>query len=247
MNDLTGKFAIITGGANGIGAATARCFAVEGASGIIIADLDYAGATRTINEIKNRTNCKCKFVKTNIGERKNIERLFKKTLDTFKGLDILVNCAGISNKMTIEEIDEKQWDNVMSINLKGTYLCSREALKIMKNQRSGKIINVSSISGRIGGIAAGIDYCTSKGGIITLTKTLAKYAGSYNINVNAIAPGYIETEMAKLFNHFNSEEVPLKRIGKPEDVANVIVFLASEKSSYVTGETIDINGGLFMT
>jgi 3-oxoacyl-[acyl-carrier protein] reductase len=246
MNDLVGKFAIVTGASNGIGAATAHYFAKEGASGIIIADIDYDGAKETISKIKDETNCRCEFVETNLGIRKDIENLFKKTINIFKHLDILVNCAGISNRLTIEEIDEKQWDKVLSINLKGTFLCSREALMIMKKQQSGKIVNVSSISGRIGGIATGVDYSTSKGGIITLTKSLAKIAGPYNINVNAIAPGFIETNMAKLFNHFNIEEVPLRRIGKPEDVANLIVFLASEKSCYITGMTIDINGGLFM-
>ena len=246
MNEILGKIAIITGASGGIGAATAFNFAREGAGGIVIADLDSENAKVTINNIIKETNCRCEFIKTNIGKKDDIENLFNRTIGLFSCLDILVNCAGICNKLTIEEIDQKQWENVLSVNLTGTYLCSREALKIMKKQFSGKIVNVSSISGRMGGIAAGIDYCTTKGGIITLTKSLAKIAGPYHINVNAVAPGFINTEMAKLFTHFDPETVPLRRLGQPEDVAYLITFLSSEKSSYITGITIDINGGLYM-
>jgi 3-oxoacyl-[acyl-carrier protein] reductase len=116
----------------------------------------------------------------------------------------------------------------------------------MKKQQSGKIVNISSISGRVGGIATGIDYATSKGGIIALTMSFAKAAGPYDINVNAVAPGFIDTEMTRDFTHFNPETVPLRRSGKPEDVADVITFLASDKSRYITGVTIDVNGGMFM-
>lgn len=246
MKEMLEKIAIVTGAAGGIGAATAINFAHEGAAGVVIADLDFEKAKSTINNINNKSNCKCEFIKTNIGKKDDIENLFNKTLNLFSRLDVLVNCAGITNKLTIEEINQSQWDHVLSINLTGTYLCSREAFKIMKKQRSGKIVNVSSISGRIGGIAAGIDYCTSKGGIIALIKSMAKIAGPYNININAIAPGLINTEMAKIFSHFDPESVLLKRLGQPEDVAYLITFLSSEKSSYITGITIDINGGLFM-
>ncbi len=204
-------------------------------------------ASAAVDRIYEEAGLRCEFVKTNIGSSSDIEQLFDRTLSVFPQLDILVNCAGICTTMSVEEIDGNQWDKVLSINLRGTYLCSREALKRMKAQRNGKIVNVSSISGRIGGIATGIDYCTSKGGIITLTMSLAKIGGPFNINVNAVAPGFIDTEMTKNFTHFNPEAVPLRRIGKPEDVADVIVFLASERSRYITGETIDVNGGVYMT
>jgi 3-oxoacyl-[acyl-carrier protein] reductase len=246
MDELKGKFAIITGSAGGIGASTALMFANEGAEGIIIADIDDKRAKVIIDKIRKETNTKCEFIKTDISKKKNIENLFDKNLILFPRLDILVNCAGICTTFSIKEIDQKQWDKVLSINLRGTYLCCREAFRIMEEQRSGKVINISSISGRVGGIATGIDYCTSKGGIISLTMSLAKIAGPYNINVNAVAPGFIDTEMTKDFTHFNIETVPLRRIGKPEDVANVITFLASEKSRYITGETININGGVYM-
>ena len=246
MNELKDKYAIITGASGDIGAATAFAFAREGASGIIIADIDRKRAETVVNEIVGETGIKCEFVETNIGKSEDIKKLFKTCIDYFARLDILVNCAGICNTLQIEEIDELQWDRLMSINLRGTYLCCREAFSIMKKQQSGKIVNISSISGRVGGIATGIDYATSKGGIIALTMSFAKAAGPYDINVNAVAPGFIDTEMTRDFTHFNPETVPLRRSGKPEDVADVITFLASDKSRYITGVTIDVNGGMFM-
>jgi len=246
MNELKDKYAIITGASGGIGAATAFAFAREGASGIIIADVDRKRAESVVNEIVGETGIKCEFVETNIGNSEDIKKLLTTCIDYFGRLDILVNCAGICNTFQIEEIDELQWDRLMSINLRGTYLCCREAFSIMKKQQSGKIVNISSISGRVGGIATGIDYATSKGGIIALTMSFAKAAGPYGINVNAVAPGFIDTEMTRDFTHFNPETVPLRRSGKPEDVADVITFLASDKSRYITGVTIDVNGGMFM-
>ena len=246
MNELKDKYAIITGASGGIGAATAFAFAREGASGIIIADIDRKRAESVVNEIVGETGIKCEFVETNIGKSEDVKKLFKTCIDYFARLDILVNCAGICNTFQIEEIDELQWDRLMSINLRGTYLCCREAFSIMKKQQSGKIVNISSISGRVGGIATGIDYATSKGGIIALTMSFAKAAGPYDINVNAVAPGFIDTEMTRDFTHFNPETVPLGRSGKPEDVADVIAFLASDKSRYITGVTIDVNGGMYM-
>ncbi|MCL4417294.1 MAG: SDR family oxidoreductase [Actinobacteria bacterium] len=246
MNELKDKYAVITGASGGIGAATAVAFAMEGARGIIITDVDREGAEKVVNKIISEIGTRCEFIEANIGESKDIKKLFKTCIDYFGRLDILVNCAGICNNFKIEEIDESQWDKLMSINLRGTYLCCRGAFEIMKKQQSGKIINVSSISGRIGGIATGIDYATSKGGIITLTMSFAKAAGPYGINVNAVAPGFIDTEMTRDFTHFDSEIVPLRRSGKPEDVADVITFLAGNKSRYITGVTIDVNGGMFM-
>jgi Dehydrogenases with different specificities (related to short-chain alcohol dehydrogenases) len=246
MNEIKGKYAIITGGAGGIGASTAETFASEGAAGIVIADINGNKAYDTCGKIESDTGCKCVPIKTDVSLSSDIKSLFDEALDEFGTVDILVNCAGICPVGSIEEISEDKWDQVMDINLRGTYLCSREALFIMKKKRYGKIVNLSSISGRIGGIATGINYAASKGGILTLTMSLAKAAGPYNINVNCVAPGFIDTEMTKDFTHFKVETVPMARIGKPDDVADVILFLASDRSRYVTGVTIDINGGVFM-
>ena len=246
MFELKDKYAIITGASGDIGAATALAFAREGAGGIIIADIDRKRAEGAAGAITGETGVRCEFVETNIGNTEDIKKLFKKSLDYFGRLDILVNCAGICDTFQIEEIDEKQWDKLMSINLRGTYLCCREAYEIMKKQGSGKIVNISSVSGRVGGFTTGIDYATSKGAIITMTMSFAKVAGPFGINVNAVAPGFIDTEMTKAFTYFNPETIPLRRAGKPEDVADVITFLASDKSRYITGVTLDVNGGQYM-
>ncbi len=246
MKDLKGKVAIVTGSAGGIGEATAFAIAKEEAEGVIVSDLNSDRGNEVAEMIRKETKAKCEFIKTDISDITDIKNLFDKTLKLFGRIDILVNCAGICDTFPIEEIDEKQWDKMLKVNLRGTYLCCREALILMKKAKYGKIVNVTSISGQIGGIATGIDYCTSKGGIITLTMSLAKIGGPYNINVNAVSPGFVDTEMTKEFTHFNPESVPLRRIGKPEDVADVIVFLASEKSRYVTGAIINVNGGVFM-
>jgi 3-oxoacyl-[acyl-carrier protein] reductase len=246
MFELKDKYAIITGASGGIGAATALAFAREGAGGIIIADIDRKRAESAAVAITGETGVRCEFVDANIGNSEDIKKLFKTVINLFGRLDILVNCAGICNTFQIEEIDEKKWDRLMSINLRGTYLCCREAYAIMKKQNSGKIVNVSSVSGRVGGFTTGIDYATSKGAIITLTMSFAKAAGPYGINVNAVAPGFIDTEMTKDFTYFNPETLPLRRAGKPEDVADVITFLASDKSRYITGVTLDVNGGQYM-
>jgi len=247
MNLLKGKVAIVTGSAGGIGEATALAIAKEGAEAVVVADINPERGASVASEIREKTGIKSEFIKVDISKASEISNLFKETIRLFKKLDILVNCAGICDTYSLEEIDEKQWDKVLSINLRGTYLCSREAIFIMKKAKYGKIINITSISGQIGGIATGIDYCASKGGIIALTMSLAKIGGPYNINVNAVSPGYINTEMTKDFTHFIPETVPLRRIGDPEDVADVITFLSSDKSRYITGAVINVNGGVYMS
>jgi 3-oxoacyl-[acyl-carrier protein] reductase len=246
MKELKGKVAIVTGSAGGIGEATAFAVAREDAEAVIIADLNVDRGNEVAEKIRKETGAKCEFIKTDISDSEEIRSLFKKIFDRFGRIDILINCAGICDTLPIEEIDEKQWDKMLSINLRGTYLCCREALILMKKMKYGKIVNVTSISGQIGGIATGIDYCTSKGGIITLTMSLAKIGGPYNITVNAVSPGFIDTEMTREFTHFDPETVPLRRIGRPDEVADVIIFLASDKSRYVTGTIINVNGGVFM-
>jgi 3-oxoacyl-[acyl-carrier protein] reductase len=240
------KYAVITGAAGGIGKATAFSLASNGIQGMVLSDINSSEIKETCLEITLKTGCRCIPATTDISSSKSIELLFEIAIKEFETIHVFVNCAGICPVATIEDIGEAEWDNVLAINLKGAYLCSREALRIMKPQKYGKIINVSSIAGRIGGIATGINYSTSKGALISMTMTMAKAAGPYNINVNNVAPGFINTNMTKNFTHFNTDTIPLRRIGTPEDVANVIQFLASDKSSYITGSTIDINGGVYM-
>jgi NAD(P)-dependent dehydrogenase (short-subunit alcohol dehydrogenase family) len=247
MNELRGKIAIITGAAGGIGAATALAFAAEGAAAILVADLNEAAGSALVKKVMAVSSCACRFVKTDVGDPRDIAELFRILKADFSRLDILVNCAGVCPVVPPEDITAEGWDRVMAINLRGTFLCCREALGIMKGQRAGAIVNVSSISGRIGGIATGVDYAASKGAIIALTMSFAKAGGPHGINVNAVAPGFIRTDMTKDFTHFDPAAVPLRRIGEPDDVADVIAFLASRKARYITGQTIDINGGVYMS
>jgi len=246
MPAFTGKIALITGGAGGIGSETARLFAEMGAKGIVIADYNRAQGEEVAASIERETGAKCLFVQVDIGKGADIDRLFEEIQAQFGELHALVNCAGVCPVISIDDVDEKEWHRVMDINLTGAYLCCRRAFQMMREQKYGKIVNVSSISGRIGAIATGINYASSKGGMMAMTMTLAKNAGPLGINVNAVAPGYIDTEMTRGFSHFDPQTVPMRRIGKPRDVAEVIAFLCEDRSSYITGVTLDINGGVFM-
>ena len=174
MDELHDKVAILTGAAGGIGGATALAFAREGARGVVIADVNEDSARAFLQRIPQEIADVFRFVRTDVGSPQDIDELFRRTLSEFSRLDVLVNCAGICPVAPPEDISVAQWDKVMSINLRGTFLSCRAALGIMKKQRSGAIVNVSSISGRIGGIAAGVDYSASKGAIIALTMSLAK-------------------------------------------------------------------------
>jgi 3-oxoacyl-[acyl-carrier protein] reductase len=247
VNELTGKVAVVTGAGGGIGAAAARAFAREGAAGVVIADMNEQAAHDAAASMREGTSCRFEVVQTDVGDPASIARLFQHTKDLFGRLDALVNCAGICTQSSLEETSVAQWDRVMAVNLRGTFLCSREALRLMRERRSGTIVNVSSISGRIGGIATGMDYCASKGAIITLTMSLAKAAAPHGIIVNAVAPGFVNTGMTKGFTHFDPKSVPLGRIGEPEDVADVIVFLSSAGARYITGEIVNVNGGVYMS
>ena len=247
MNEMKDKVAVVTGAGGGIGAATARAFAREGARGVVIADMNEDAARAAAEAMRGESTCRFEVVKTDVSDPESIARLFRKTAEAFGGLDALVNCAGICTVSSLDELPVAQWDRVMAINLRGTFLCSREALALMKARHSGSIVNVSSISGRIGGIATGMDYCASKGGIITLTMSLAKAAAPFGVIVNAVAPGFVNTGMTKGFTHFDPKSVPLGRIGEPEDVADVIVFLSSRGARYITGEIVNVNGGVYMS
>lgn len=247
MFDFKDKTVLIIGAAGDIGTAVTKELAGGGAKELIISDINYEKVKKVAITVEAEHMCRCTVVKTDLSVSDDIKALFNVVKSKSNTLDIFINCAGVCPVATFEEIDENEWDRVMAINLKGAYLCTREALFLMKPKKYGKIINVSSISGRIGAIATGINYASSKGAIIAMTKTLAKVVGPFNININAIAPGFIDTEMTKGFKHFDPMTVPLRRIGTPNDVASVVAFLASDCSSYITGCTIDINGGVYMT
>jgi 3-oxoacyl-[acyl-carrier protein] reductase len=247
MRLLEGKIAVVTGSAKGIGAQTALALAQHGASGIAVADVMEEAGRETCRRIEAETGARCLFVRTDVSNREDVDGLFDAALRQWGTVDILYNCAGIVTTNTLEQSDEAAWDRVMDINLKGTFLCSRRAYGIMKDKRSGRIINTASISGRIGGIASGVEYIASKGGVIALTKGLAKKAAQYGITVNAVSPGFVLTDMAKNFSHFDPASVPLGYIAGPAEIADVVVFLASDLSRYMTGCTLDVTGGVYMS
>jgi len=232
MRRFEDKIAVVTGSAGGIGFATASAFAREGAVAVII-DLfqDAVGFA------------------ANVTDTTSVETVISEILSEYKRIDILVNNAGITRDNLIMRMSESDWDDVLSVNLKGAFVCTQKACRSMLKQREGVIINIASVIG-ISGNAGQANYAASKGGVIALTKSAAKEFASRNIRVNAVAPGFIQTEMTSklpetVVNNY-LESIPLKRGGTAADVANLCIFLASEDASYITGQTINIDGGLIM-
>jgi len=243
--DLTGKIALITGAASGIGRQCARTLSASGAT-IVAVDINIEGAEVTIAGMSSAIAVKC-----NLGEPEAVVALKQQVIDELGGVDILVNCAGIiSYRKGLRAVTVDEWDLVLDVNLRGTFLLCREFIEVMKERRGGKIVNFSSLAARVGGIDVGVHYAASKAGLLGFTRTLAKEGGPYGITVNAVSPGFIATEPVKKQIGDREEEyastVPLGRLGEPEDVANVVLFLTSSLSDYVTGIVLDINGGLYM-
>jgi len=234
---LKDKIAIVTGGGQGIGRAICLALAKEGCD-LVIGDINIQTAEKVAEEIRSLQQ-KSLAIKVDVSDSKQVNQMVKNTLKEFGKIDILVNNAGIAYQGTIEDMEEKDWDKVINVNLKGTFLCSKAVIKSMKRQRLGKIINMASFSGKIGGLTVGANYAASKAGIICFTKSLAMELAPYNVNVNAVSPAFIDTTMSTTF-----PKIPIGRKGLPEDVANAVVFLASEDASYITAEILDVDGGM---
>lgn len=241
------KVAIVTGSARGIGKAIALKLARDGYH-VVISDILEEAAKETAKEIE-ALGVKSLVVVADVSKAEDAQRLIDETVQAFGQLDVLVNNAGITRDNLAIRMSEAEWDSVLNINLKGTFLCSQAAAKVMMKKRSGRIVNIASVSGILG-TAGQANYASSKAGVIALTKAFARELGARNITVNAIAPGYIATEMTEKLPENVKEEylkqIPLKRAGTPEDVANVVAFLASDAAAYVTGTTIIVSGGLVM-
>ena len=244
---LKDKVALITGGARGIGQAIAMTFAREGAD-IVIADVNLEIAQKTALEIEGLGR-KALALEMDVTSYEKVEEGLNKILDKMGKVDILVNNAGITKDNLLLRMSPADWDAVINVNLRGTFNCIKAVSRPMVKQRSGRIISIASIIGLMGNPGQA-NYAASKAGIIALTKTVAKELASRNINATAVAPGFIQTEMtAKLPEDIKKkmlEAIPLAKLGTPQDVANVCLFLASDESSYITGQVITIDGGMVM-
>lgn len=244
---LEGKIALVTGGARGIGREIALLFANQGAD-VAICDVNIETATATQKEIESLGRRALSF-QTDVTVLKEVENMMNIVLDNFKHLDILVNNAGITRDNLLLRMSEEDWDKVIAVNLKGVFNCMKAASRSMLKQRSGKIVNIASIIGIMGN-AGQANYAASKGGIISLTKSIAKEFASRNICVNAVAPGFIQTSMTDKLTQEQREamlaNIPLNRLGVPSDVARACSFLASSDSDYITGQTIVVDGGMSM-
>ena len=245
---LKNNIAIVTGAARGIGKAIALRFAREGAV-VVVNDLDLEKAQELVREVQSQEK-QALAVRADVSNEKEVEEMVSKVYSKFRRIDILVNNAGIIKRGSTENHSYEDWDRVVAVNLRGTYNCSRAVIPIMKKQRCGKIVNISSVAGKVGDIASAPSYGSSKGGINTLTKSLARELAGYGICVNAVAPHAIETEMSSEWPDEKRKEIiaqiPLRRLGRPEEVAAAVLFLASDEASFITGEILDVNGGYLM-
>lgn len=244
---LAGKVAFVTGGSRGIGKLTALTFAREGAD-VAVVNTNEPELIKVSEEIQ-QLGRKAIGIKVDVTNSAEVDVAVKKVLDTFGKIDILVNNAGITRDSLILRMKEEDWDKVLQVNLKGVFNCTKAIIRSMMKQQSGKIINIASVVG-ISGNVGQANYSAAKAGIIGLTKTTAREVATRGITVNAVAPGFIDTDMTKnlpqdVKEKINSQ-IPLGRFGRPDDVANAILFLASPLSDYITGEVIRVDGGMIM-
>jgi len=245
---MKGHTAVFTGSSRGIGRTTAEEFAKRGVN-IVIVDIDEERAKQSAEEIKSQFGVETLGLKADVSNAEDVKTLFEESLKKFGKIEILVNNAGITKDNLLIRMKDEEWDAVLNINLKGAFLCSREAIKGMSKIKYGRIINIASVVAFTGNPGQ-VNYSASKAGLIGLTKTLAKEYASRGITVNAVAPGFIQTAMTEKLPEKVKEEmlrtIPLQRFGTTMDVANAIIFLALPESGYITGQVIHVNGGMYM-
>jgi 3-oxoacyl-[acyl-carrier protein] reductase len=245
---LEGKIAVVTGGSRGIGRAICIRLASMG-SLVYINYVSRSDAAEETREIIQTAGGKAEIIRFDVAESKAVEDAFKSIIAEAGAIDILVNNAGITRDGLMARMKESDWDEVMNTNLKGAFLCSKAASKVMMKKKWGRIINISSVSG-VAGNPGQVNYSAAKAGLIGLTKSMAREYASRNITVNSVAPGYIETEMTEYLDEKAQEkikqEIPLATLGRVEDVAGAVAYLASEDGRYITGQTLHINGGMYM-
>lgn len=245
---LVGKVALVTGGSRGIGRAIALKLAENGADVAI----NYAGNTAAAEEVKaaiEQMGRKALLIQCSVADTDSVQAMVNQVVKELGRLDILVNNAGITRDGLLMRMKEADWDDVMNTNLKGVYNCSKAVMRTMMKQKSGRIVNMASVVGEMGN-AGQANYAAAKAGVIGFTKSLAKEVASRGITVNAIAPGFIATDMTRVLSDDQKAEmartIPLGRAGQPEDVANAVLFLASEGAAYITGQVLNVDGGMVM-
>ncbi len=245
--DVAGKTVLVTGGSRGIGFSIAAAFAENG-SNVVISSRSEESLQQAADSISSAAG-EVTPIPSDISSQESVQELIKNTIDKYDSLDVVVNNAGITSDNLMLRMNENDWDSVIDINLKGTFWCTKFASRQMLKQRSGSIINISSVVG-VTGNPGQVNYAASKAGILGLTKSAAQELASRNITVNAIAPGYIETEMTDKLNEKQRDEltsrIPLNRMGTPEDIAGMAIFLASAAAQYITGQVFRVDGGMVM-
>lgn len=248
MSKLSGKTAIITGGSRGIGAEIARKFAADGAKVVVNYSGSQEKAEAVVADIEANGGTAI-AVKANVADAESVKAMVDETMKTFGSVDILVNNAGITRDNLMMRMKDDEWDDVININLKGVFICTKAVTRQMMKQRSGRIVNIASIVGVMGN-AGQANYVAAKAGVIGLTKTTARELASRGITANAVAPGFITTDMTEKLSEDVQKammgQIPLGRFGAPEDVAKAALFLASDDASYMTGQTLHLDGGMVM-
>ena len=242
------KVVLVTGSSKGLGKAIAMEFAKEGANVVINYNSDKDGAQGVLDDIK-RLGVQSDIIKADVSNSEEVNNMIKKIVEKFGKLDILINNSGIIKDARVTSMSKELWDEVIGVNLTGVYNCTKAAGQVMEKQKSGKIINISSIVAQTGSVGAS-NYAASKAGVIGFTKSVAKEYAKFNINVNAVALGYFNTglieRLTKEIQDKLLRDIPFGRFGDPKEAANAVLFLASEDSSYITGQVINVNGGLYM-
>ncbi len=245
---LKGKVAVVTGAGQGLGKAIAESLAQKGAC-VALADIQF-DKVKQVAAVIARAGGKALPLEADVSKVADIRRMIQATVDGFGGLDILVNNAGILHLTAIEDITEEEWDRMMAVNLKSVFFSIQQALPFMKEKKGGRIISISSLAGRMGGYTNGVAYSASKAGIIGLTRAIARRVADFGITVNAIAPGTTETDIIKGLSpgqiDMLKQTIPLKRLGRPDNVSELVAFLCSEAADFITGAVIDVNGGIYM-
>jgi len=248
INEYRRKVAIITGSGGGIGEVMANLFSSKGIS-TVVADIDIDKAEKVAQEI-NQINGNGIAVKVDVTNRKDVEMMVENTIKTFGRLDILINNAGIHYITPIEDVPDEEWNSILAVNVKGVYNCSKFVIPPMKKNRWGRIINISSSAGKTGGRLSSIHYAASKAAVIGMTKSFATHLAPYNITVNSVCPGGVNAggflDLPEEVRQKAIDTVPLRRFAEPIEIAQAALFLSSEEASYITGESLDVNGGTVM-